>query len=366
MGLSDPSVLLATAVQSGAALVGIVGGLLGSRYVALDAEQQAARRTLEAARLLLGPAREERDRAEAGWIEFHVADCMDTSAVYDEISKVPPGGELDLDEVLAGADVDEQGIPREALRARMELIDAEMRRAIRDLDERVAEIEDHESWTNFRRVHRLDPGHDDVWEWVYDVITEERAKKAKQARKEAERRARERSPLGSLYTPVDFDIPRFNRAIRPIDTGNSGWRTATIGRLATDREETQRRVVRLEAEEKAAEQHVSITRQPEGFTLAIWVLAFLSITTMAYPTALMAWGPKRPGPCTLTVVAVLFMLGVGLLMRYLFVYASVLSTHAARRRMPRTPIGLLVPYSWTKGGRGDRLTSANPPGPGAN
>lgn len=49
--------MLSSSVQSGAALVAIVGGLLGSRFVALDADQKAARRRVAEAHSMLAAAR---------------------------------------------------------------------------------------------------------------------------------------------------------------------------------------------------------------------------------------------------------------------------------------------------------------------
>lgn len=57
MASADVNWMLSSSVQSGSALVAIVGGLLGSRYVALDAEQRAAERRLVEARELLARAR---------------------------------------------------------------------------------------------------------------------------------------------------------------------------------------------------------------------------------------------------------------------------------------------------------------------
>lgn len=360
MGLSDPSVLLATVVQSGAALVGIVGGLVGSRYVALDAEQQAAKRRVEAARGLLVHARKDRDDALDAWIEFQVADVMDDEEVYEEIRRAD--GFADLDDVLTAVGINDEGIPREALEARLELIETEIFEAGRVLGSRVPLAEEHDIWASFRREEQLQPGHDGVWEWAYEGLVEIRRDEANALRKQREREARAQAKttmdllrLGAFDRDAISSYVTSGTLAAP-SPGNAGWRTAEVNRLLGDRDETARTVLRLEAEEAAALEHAEAARQPEGFKLTLWVLAVLSLTTMAYPTGLIAWGPEHTGTGWLSSVAVLFMLGVALLMRYLFVYASVLSTHAARRRMPKTPFGLLVPYRLTRDARADRAS----------
>ncbi|MCX6395971.1 MAG: hypothetical protein NTV23_05755 [Propionibacteriales bacterium] len=57
MATADVNWMLSSSVQSGSALVAIIGGLLGSRYVALDAEQRAAERRLVEVREMLARAR---------------------------------------------------------------------------------------------------------------------------------------------------------------------------------------------------------------------------------------------------------------------------------------------------------------------
>lgn len=57
MATADVNWMLSSSVQSGSALIAIVGGLLGSRYVALDAEQRATERRVVETRELLARAR---------------------------------------------------------------------------------------------------------------------------------------------------------------------------------------------------------------------------------------------------------------------------------------------------------------------
>ena len=67
MATTDVNSVLSSSEQSGAALVAIVGGLLGSRFVALDADQKAARRRLVEARSLLAATREAELDGPGSW-----------------------------------------------------------------------------------------------------------------------------------------------------------------------------------------------------------------------------------------------------------------------------------------------------------
>ena len=73
MANTDVNSVLSSSVQSGAALVAIVGGLLGSRFVALDAEQRAARRRLTEARSLLAAARNAELHDPGSWNVLQLA-----------------------------------------------------------------------------------------------------------------------------------------------------------------------------------------------------------------------------------------------------------------------------------------------------
>lgn len=94
-------------------------------------------------------------------------------------------------------------------------------------------------------------------------------------------------------------------------------------------------------EHRLAEETFEATRQPEGFTLALQVLSALSVLGMGIPVTLMPSFPVITMPwCGRAAVAVVFFLGVYLLLRFLFVYASYLRGDEENFAIPR-------PIEWT-------------------
>lgn len=102
-------------------------------------------------------------------------------------------------------------------------------------------------------------------------------------------------------------------------------------------------VLRLEGEETAASRNLARTRRPAGFGLALEVLAYIAVTAILVPLAMMVADPEHLPLADRLVVAIGFASGVLLLFRYLFVYAAVLGTHSERTVMPRHVLGLLRP-----------------------
>ena len=168
MQTADVNWMLGAVVQSGAALVAIVGGLLGSRYVSLDAEQQAAQRRVDAAGLRLISGREQARQAEQEVTDFYVRDIMDDWVVYDAIAK--SSSDAKLDEVLEATKIDDSGVPRGALEKYLESLSTEISKAVTSLADLVPHDEWHVDWDRFRRENRLHPQNDQVWEWVYTAL----------------------------------------------------------------------------------------------------------------------------------------------------------------------------------------------------
>ncbi len=88
-----------------------------------------------------------------------------------------------------------------------------------------------------------------------------------------------------------------------------------------------------------AEEAYEATRQPEGFGLAPRVLCALAICGVIPPVILMTFGASWGYPWTSVTVASLFFLGLGVLLRFLFVYASFLH-RGGLTELPRGVWGL--------------------------
>lgn len=102
-------------------------------------------------------------------------------------------------------------------------------------------------------------------------------------------------------------------------------------------------LLRLEAEEAAASKILARTGRPAGFGLALEVLAYIALTAILIPLAMMVWEPEHLPLGARLLVAVGFGSGVLLLFRYLFVYAAVLGSRSDRTVMPVHVVGLLAP-----------------------
>lgn len=90
-----------------------------------------------------------------------------------------------------------------------------------------------------------------------------------------------------------------------------------------------------------AQEALEASRQPEGFSLALQVLTILAILGIAVPVVVMGIGLAALDAWLRILVILLFFVGVALLLRYLFVYASFLR-EGGRRTLPRHVFGLIV------------------------
>ena len=334
MQTADVNWMLGAVVQSGAALVAIVGGLLGSRYVSLDAEQQAAQRRLDDAGRRLVSAREQAQQAEQEVIDFRVRDIMDDWNVYKTITKSSYAAELD--EVLESATISDSGVPREVLEKYLQSLSREIPQAFASLVDLVSYDDEHVSWDGFRRKNRLNAQNDQVWEWVYTGLVDKRVKEEREARKKSTSKM-----YGGL---IDLpDNPSMGaRAFAQISAArNSGSRTATINRLISSRDDSTRTRLQIEAEEDSARIHVAEATQPEGFSLALSVLRYIAVTTIAVPICLMVLGPVTLPLWIRIIIAVLFLSGVALLLRFWMVYSAYLKQGSERRKLPNGFLGLL-------------------------
>jgi hypothetical protein len=334
MQTADVNWMLGAVVQSGAALVAIVGGLLGSRYVSLDAEQQAAQRRLDDAGRRLISARKQAQQAEQEVIDFRVRDIMDDWDVYEAIAKSSSAAKLD--EVLEAATISDSGVPRGALEKYLQSLSREISQAFASLVDLVSYDDEHVSWDRFRRENPIHPQNDQVWEWVYTGLVDERVKEEREARKKST------SQLygGLINLP---DVPSMGaRNFAGISAArSSGLRTATISRLMSSRDDSTRTRLQLEAEAESARIHVAEATQPEGFSLALSVLRYIAVTTIAVPICLMVIGPVTLPLWIRIIIAVLFLSGVALLLRFWLVYSVYLKQGSERRKLPNGFVGLL-------------------------
>lgn len=317
MKTADVNWLLAACVQSGAALVAIVGGILGARFVSLDAERQAAQRRFEEVEARVNTARAASAEADDALEQLLCKDLLDCDAVYEAVARSQPDGPS-LDSVLEPAQLRELPIAKEPLEARVALINTEMNKAVSTLTETMPAQSDDRwpMWEEYRRTFRLDPRHDGVWEWIYNELADKLEEEAAERRRE---RGGIAGLLGSRISPRRISGPP---APDPIPAARQHAAAARAESLT------------LSTELSVAREHVELSTPPSGFGLAIQTLMSVALTTIALPLALLIAGPMALPLWLRLVVGLLFAAGVIILLRYLQVYARVLTRGTPRDRLP--------------------------------
>lgn len=340
MANADINWLLSSTAQSSAALVAIIGGLQGARYVSLHAEQQAARRRRDdlARRASAAAARlaEQQLRLD----RYGVDNVLLTDDIFELVVK--NDFEVTVDDALSVSDGDDTGLPAALLRERLGQLCASLRAARDRLVELVPESEEHPSWDMFRRANEVLPDEDGAWRWMYQKVVEARTDEARKRRREAERR---RDPFGSSMSDLvrSSSLTRLTSpeayAIRSLRAQSMDQ--AHEARLIDYRDDAQRINEQLRDELQAADAHLADVEQPEGFRLALQVLAVLTAVGVVMPTAIMATGAQKLAPLVRVAVAGAFFAGVALLLRYLFVYAAYLSDRHKRQHLPENILRLV-------------------------
>ena len=334
--IADVNWLLSAITQSAAALIAIVGGLLVSRYVSLHAEQQGARRRADDLHRREAEAVAQFDQAERNLDLYFVDQFLDDDVVFESICRQQGGATVDG--VLADKDADADELNRELLTDRLAILQGELVAARAVLSREIPLTREHIDWLDFKRGRALEVGHRGAWEWVYDRICEEKSDEAKRLEEEA----RKETPFGSLLRPTSdysalmFENPEVRGLRRVVTTQHE---IAHVNVLRARVETAYAEVRALQQERRLAEGLFEATRQPEGFGLALQVLATLAVLGMGVPVIIMAFVPYSLPAWLRAVVVALFFLGVGLLLRFLFVYAHYLRGN--RNGLPLRLVGLL-------------------------
>ncbi len=198
---ADVNWLLSAIAQASAALIAIVGGLLVSRYVALHAEQQGARRRADDLARRKEEARSQLADAERELDLYFIDDFLDDHDVFEAILREQ--GEATLDDVLAAKDTDARDLNHALLEEQFAALQNEFLLAVHTLRPIVPEGRDHEEWLDFKQDKDLPIGHGAIWQWTCDGVVKERI----EAAKKAEREARKKLPYGGLLRQ-DYDSVR--------------------------------------------------------------------------------------------------------------------------------------------------------------
>lgn len=334
---ADVNWLLSAITQSAAALIAIVGGLLVSRYVSLHAEQQGARRRVDDLTRRSGEAEAQLAEHERELDLYFVDEFLDDDEVFEAILR--GNGEATVDDVLTQTDGGED-LNREVMIERFHALQTEFRVAEGELLAAIPVEKDHESWSDFKRGRQLPVSQPGLWEWLYDWICDQKGNEARRIEEDDRRK----SPYGHLLPPDISGITRTlelaNPEIRGLRHVVSSQQELAHVNVLRSRVETARAEVRaLRQEHRLAEELFQATRQPEGFGLALQVLATLAVLGMGVPVVIMGFVPLALPVWLRILVIALFFFGVALLLRFLFVYARYL--RGGRRSLPSWIGGLL-------------------------
>lgn len=332
----DVNALMTALAQASAALIAIVGGLLVSRYVTLHAEQQGAQRRLDDIDRRLIASKDERAEAVREWNVYLAEDLLEDERVYEEVVKQQY--RPTVRGVLEALDHDGDNLNHSILDERLTALAEEMHRAISAMSELIPQATQHASWSGFQRDHAFEIGQKDAWEWAYKRICRKKTHEARKAAAAA--RAAERGPFASLgmnfIVPPIEPIPQIMPRASVLLPSGKTYRERLLDRI----DEADAEVRALSHERELVQETYDATTQPEGFNLALQVLSLLAVLGMGLPVAVMAI-PLTALPTSGRVLVVLVVaLGVGLLLRYLFVYAAYLKD-GGRTDLPKSMFGLI-------------------------
>lgn len=256
----------------------------------------------------------------------YVDDALDSYDVFELIAK--EGFKPTIEDVLAV--VDDDRLDHDLLIVRLADLTTELETAETQLIELVPVEQHHLEFDEFRRQHGLEVNHRSAWEWTYASICEEQ----REEWQKSQYRRQDYTPLIPGYLGIasptlgvetaissQFDRDRLKRLQAAVDQADTEYRT-------------------LRQEHRLATETYEATRQPEGFNLALQVLTFLAIAGMAIPVILMSLGPTSLPLWGRIAVTASFFVGVALLLRFLFVYASFLKLDG-RPDLPVNAFGLI-------------------------
>ncbi|WP_307294998.1 hypothetical protein [Microbacterium natoriense] len=333
---ADVNWLLTSVAQGSAAMIAIVGGLLVSRYVGLHTEQEAAGRRVVELDARAKDAEQRIASAQDELAEFEADVVLHDTRVLEALL----GGPISVDEALARAGLAREGFDQTIFAGRITVVAAELSKAVRSMRGLIGEADSYPRWATFWAEHLELPVADAfVWEWAYEttctsIVTRRTEAADTYARQVLLPKLLERQQIMATVRP-NADVIHHGRLREQLHTA-----TADSAALRAEASLARETLDASRQPSAVSRQPSAVSRQPEGFSLALQVLSVLAITGVAFPVVVMAfevtsltWGMRA-------TVVVAFFASVGLLLRFLFAYASFLRA-GGRRRLPRTVLGLL-------------------------
>ena len=296
--VTDSGALLSTCAGAGATLVAIVGGLLVTRYLTLESEALGARKLVGSLGDKLVDARARAGDSQRRHELFEVREALTLDEHLEQfIAAVPDGGR---EAMAVAAELEGAGFGPDVVSEVVAQFNLEAERVVAFNWDLVPYVESHDYWVDFARQHDVRSEIDEMWEYAYIGVCEERPA------------SYDMGGLGSFRAPMP-DKATLGLVSVPEQNRRRDHRNRLIDARDVDRAEVRR----LEAELNAAVIARESQEQPPGLVVGLVVLAFLTVTSVVVPVLLLA-----PTPATLTyresvLVVALFIVGIVVLFVYL-------------------------------------------------
>lgn len=298
--------LLSAMVQSGAALVAIVGGLLGARYVSLHVEKAAARRDLAAVLQRKDDADERLRIVQSELMDNRARQFLCREAVWSTVLEP----DLDTDHLVAEAEAEAE---RRYETSSADRVIRQVRRQAAIARSRFSDFEKgtgaNSEWRVIQRVHGIavsDPDEDFVYATTLYKMRMDLAGKV------TENRATEARKMLARSLPIEFERLKAREAV-----------------LVQQENDRYERDARAYDDYEAAQRHAESLREGEGFSLAIEVLGMVAALTIIVPLVAMVGDVYDYVPATRWLFVFVFIAGLFVLGLYLWVYARFLGERRA-------------------------------------
>lgn len=318
----DPSWLLAAVMQSTAALVAIVGGLVVSRLLSLAAERSTLERQIAMLNGRMNQASREAERLRSEMVAADAAKAID-----DWLDALLKSGKPDLpnEELLEVRNPG--GWLVEDYEPHITALKREFRSVVEEIirlhnEDRFTDLEDTDLPADCDDLRQFgvdvpsEPEHKDIWD---TVLTEWRNGEIAERRK-----SRPRNPLGGV-----FDMPHYD--LSAITLPDDVRRSAALHRRNEDEREYLARV----AEADALDSEIEVLRaslveatDPRRLWQGFAILVVFALLGIVYPMTLMAVGDQGTAAQSRWLVVAAFSIGLA----GLFWYIALFVRDLRRRR----------------------------------
>ncbi|HEX3783685.1 MAG TPA: hypothetical protein VHX38_28815 [Pseudonocardiaceae bacterium] len=323
----DPTPFLSTMAGSSAGLVAIIGGLLVSRFIGLDSEQQGAERLLSDTEAKLSIARDKAHEAAERLVAFEAEDYLGQR----EVLKLLMNGAKEL--VIIRQFGGRTHLTDDQLRPRVEQLRQEFDYARLILEAKVPQNPDrdpdYENWDILQPKLLLPHAavrHDRVWAMILREIVDGRYEELQRLKEERLAEFRQTSQLARMIPDLTaFDTSNLGLGATPDRAAQAIYATQLQDEtnrkhdaLSTAVSRAEQRVEDLEAEVERHRQHRAVIIKPNRqLWIGLFVLTYPTVVGVVLPLLAMSDAPKDFTPYIHNLVW-LFFTGLAALIGYLY------------------------------------------------